>query len=276
VEDLDGYFGYEDLDAGTYRIEVSSEGAASALVEVAVENGAESFVEVFLDKPATIRGTVYLNVEDQPLVGARVAIVASRASGTAGTAGEAFGNFMEDRMKDKATSSGGDGSFVLTGIAAGSHTIEGTHPLYVAGKAEITVEAGGEATCQIILRDGYSLSGRIVDHEGVPEPQRPILLEGASGTPKNARSDGDGNFAFNGLKAGKYRLWCATPDLSSELPPKSVEVAGDVTGIEIMLPPPQAPPPPEEAAGEGQPPVPPAGTPPSGLPDALRERMKKQ
>ena len=85
------------------------------------------------------------------------------------------------------------------------------------------------------------------------------------------------------MKAGKYRIYCPTLELSRELPPIDIEISGDTSGVEIALPPPGEEPPVEEAPAEEVPidEVPrddttrPDGRPPVKVPEGVRERLDK-
>ena len=141
-------------------------------------------------------------------------------------------------MNEIATSTNGQGDFTLNNLPPGELELEATHNAYRPSRAAIVVTAGEQGTCTIVMHSGFSLSGTVLGFEGAPEAERAILIEGPDNIQKVAMSRRDGSFSFNGLKAGKYRLWCPTPDLSRELPPRTVEIAEDCSDVVITLPPP--------------------------------------
>jgi hypothetical protein len=178
-------------------------------------------------------------------------------------------------MKEIATMTGDDGRFVMTEVPPGMHTVEATHNDLRPGRVEVTVEAGAEVDCKILMREGFDLSGTIVDHLGEPEPERMLLVRGPENTEKVGRSAEDGTWLVSGLKAGKHRIFCPTPDLSRELPPVDIEIADDTAGVEIVLPPPLEETPVEEVPPEETPtdaPIPPEGPP---IPEGVREKIEK-
>lgn len=241
VDDPEGVFVYEGLEAGTYLMEVRAENAAPGLAEVTVKSGEEKFVTIQLTVPGTIRGVVVLEGEegDVPVSGARVAVIeATAADGGDGSSSGAFGNYLQDRMKEISSRSNGEGEFVLRDVPAGTLTIEASHNEYLPAQTTVTVEVGGEVTCRLVLRTGYTMSGVVNDHEGLPEPERVILLEGPDKIQKLSRSDPEGGWQFNGLKPGNYKLICPTPDLSRDMDPMSVKIEGDHSGVTLTLPPP--------------------------------------
>lgn len=249
VDDPDGLFWYEGLAAGSYLVAVRADGAAPATVPVTVESGRQSVVEVLLEIACSVTGTVVLEDGETPVARARVALVAARSEG-ATSAAEAFGGYIEGRMNEIAASTNNEGAFTLNNLPPGELELEATHNVYRPSRAAVTVTAGERGTCTIVMREGFSLSGTLYDFEGVPEPERAILVEGPDNIQKVTRSGRDGGFSFSGLKAGKYRLWCPTPDLSRELPPQEIEIAEDRSGLLITLPPPADRTPPGELPGD--------------------------
>jgi len=237
IDDPDGLFWYEGLEAGSYLVEVRARGAAPATVPVTVESGRQAVVEVLLEAACSVAGKVMLEDGETPVAGARVALVAAKSQG-ASTAAEAFGGYIEGRMNEIATSTNGQGDFTLNNLPPGELELEATHNAYRPSRAAIVVTAGEQGTCTIVMHSGFSLSGTVLGFEGAPEAERAILIEGPDNIQKVAMSRRDGSFSFNGLKAGKYRLWCPTPDLSRELPPRTVEIAEDCSDVVITLPPP--------------------------------------
>ncbi len=287
VNEPDGCFFYEGLEAGTYLVEVRSEGAAPGVAEVSVKSGEEVFVEIKLEAPGTISGHVFRGEEQTPVVRARVSVVSAEPEKEASSSGEAVGNFFTERMKEIATETADDGSFTLRDVSAGRLTIEATHDDYLPGRVTVTVEGGGEADCTIVLREGYALTGVVYSFEGVAAPQRAILVQGPDNIEKMERTGRDGTFTFNGLKPGKYRIWCPTPDLSRDMNPAQVDLEGDTSGVSLTLPPPpdQIPEdvPADGAAGESLPGELPAGLPEDagslrpgeGIPPLEREKLQK-
>ncbi len=264
IDHPEGVFAYEGLSAGEYLLEVRADGAAPATVTATVESGKETAVEVVLDIPCSVAGKVVLDGTETPVPRARVALVSSKPA-DASNAAEAFGGFMESRVNEIATTTREDGTFTLENLPPGQLELEATHNVYRPGKATLTVAPGEQGTCTIGMREGFGLAGTVLDFEGNPEPERAILLEGPDRIQKVTRSDGAGIFKFSGLKAGKYRLWCPTPDLSAELPPQDLDVAADTEGIVLTLPPPADQTPPGEV---------PAGVPGAPeLPEALKGKI---
>ena len=212
-------------------------------------------------------GTVVRGEELLPVARARVSLAAAQRSG-ASSAGEAFGGFMEDRIQEIATNTSRDGAFVLTDLPAGTLTIEATHQQFRPGRVQVTLEPGQEVTVQIVLREGFDLSGTILDYLGNPEIERAVLVEGADNVQKVTRTSGDGTWSVSGLVAGTYRVWCPGPDLAEELPPRQVEVNSDISGVTITLPPPRDVAPPGEVPADPFPQSPPEV--PDDLLDAWR------
>jgi len=266
VDSAEGFYRYEGLAEGRYRVEVRAQGCAPGAAEATLDPGTEHVVEIQLERPGAVQGVVLLGEEGTPVQGARVAVIASRFSSSHGSAGEAFGKFMEERMKEIAGRSDSDGTFLLADVPAGTHTIEATHPKLRPGRTEVVVRSGETVYCEIRLREGFRLSGRLLNHKGEPEPGRVLLLEGPGGFSKATASREDGAWTFEGLRKGTFRLWCPTPDLSRDAPPLILKIEGDTSGVELTLPPPPDEAPEAEESGEEPQRVPAGASPPAGLP----------
>ncbi len=61
----------------------------------------------------------------------------------------------------------------------------------------------------VSLGDGGMLSGQVVDAQGRPMAQTPVVVRGASGQVAVAGTDGGGRFQFRGLPGGLYEVTAA-------------------------------------------------------------------
>jgi hypothetical protein len=89
-----------------------------------------------------------------------------------------------------------DGTFEILQAPAGRLQIFARHPQFVEGASELfSVAPGAEANVDIVLRQGGSIEGRVVDTRGHGVPFAQVLLIGGV-TEKSVRTADDGSFAF--------------------------------------------------------------------------------
>ncbi len=221
--------------AATYYPGTMSSAEAQA---VTVNVGEEVSVEFSLaaSRLGRISGTV-VDAEGKPAVGAQLSVVTVTGSGMT-----SYG----------AGQSAADGSFILSGIAPGEHTIRVTHPRpgAVSEFASVPVVVGGAdvAGLQITMGAGATVTGRVTFEGSSPrttttgplrilasqaDPQRQLaFLGGGQTAPDNGMIADDGSFSLAGV-SGKV-FFTVTP------PPgwgvKSVMFDGDdITDVPLDL-----------------------------------------
>lgn len=139
-----------------------------------------------------------------------------------------------------------DGTFALPGVYAGSYgwKLEGLAPGHlvqqatqdgrdVAGRA---VQAGQSELRIELSTAGASVSGRVLDGKGTPQPDATVFLGRDGSPPLSAQSDQDGNYMFEtGLAEGRYRI-VALPGLpDAQRRDDSVALRALAEGVELRL-----------------------------------------
>jgi hypothetical protein len=130
-----------------------------------------------------------------------------------------------------------DGTFEILQAPAGRLQIFARHPQFVEGASELfSVAPGDVANVDIVLRQGGSIEGRVVDARGQGVAAAQVLLIGGV-TEKSVRTGDDGSFAFASAPA-ESTLLTARKDSGAGHQVRtlvSVPEAGRVT-VRVVLP----------------------------------------
>jgi len=132
-----------------------------------------------------------------------------------------------------------DGTFRVAPVPPGRLQALVRHPSYVEGASEVvTLRPGGEATVHVVLREGGSLEGRVVDADGRPAGGARVELAALRGTlVRVTYTADDGAFAFASVP-DEVMLAVARPESPGD-PVVRLVVAiapGERKEIEVMLP----------------------------------------
>jgi hypothetical protein len=161
-----------------------------------VKSGAATDVgRVVLRTGGNVRGTV-VDGGDVPVAGAEVTAEP-----------RSFLHFVPPPR----TTTDGDGSFVLRGVATGTVEVTVSHPAYAEGSTgAIDVDpARGPAEVKIVLGQGARVQGSVHKRDGSPVPEVTIVVNplGPSGrprrTPYTAETSADGSFAIERVPGGQ-------------------------------------------------------------------------
>ena len=142
------------------EVRVKHDDAAPARASVdALIPGTTGFVRLHLRAGATAAG-ICQTAEGVPVAGAKVSLY---------LAGRAFG-FDDDLVRD--TTSDSEGRFELRGIPDGAVVVRANSDNLLESKRELLTVENGEAPSDLVLvlNDGRSISGRVVDESGRAVP----------------------------------------------------------------------------------------------------------
>jgi hypothetical protein len=154
-----------------------------------------------VDRGATVRGKVTTRA-GEPIDGARIIARPQNSERFAD------GQFVW---------SGPDGSYALRGMQPGSHRVEVTSARAPAPEAgfQIEVAAGAVVERNLVLDDGGTIQGTVVDPQGAPVAGMYVQTRVASErfprlSRNECRADGTGAFACIALAPGDYRVSAAS------------------------------------------------------------------
>lgn len=259
--DPDGLFRRENLEPGTYRVEVGAVGYVPARAELVLEPGVVKKHTFTLSAAGRILGRVVDAETRRPVRGATVAIAVKRspqvAQGAEGERdarrdtgkdrtptdedGEAMRDYFTQFSRGESVVSGNDGSFLLESVPESPQTVVATHPDYVQAFREgVEVALGEEVNLEFALSRGLSVSGKVVDSRGTPVPGRFLFLRGNAEANRRVRktttTNATGGFRISGLAPGAYRLISPTRG-AEERAVLEVELSDhDVTRLELVVP----------------------------------------
>ncbi len=206
-QSADGTFELTDVPAGKWKVVASAPGyrpAEVAGIEIG-EGETKEGVVLSLKKGASVSGRV---LDPRRATGVPNASVSwSEGSGASQfPVAAAIARLTGDGT---AVSTDADGRYRLDGISPGKVTISAEHPDYLDVSRQVEVE--DEATVDLTLSLGGSIAGSVVGKDrrsAVPGAQVSLadpggILDMANDT---SRSDAAGNFLFEHLKPGRYRV----------------------------------------------------------------------
>jgi hypothetical protein len=238
VSDVDGAFVREDLEPGTYEVEVRASGFGSARMEIELRPGTVSEPVIALERAGRLVGVVRDAATGEPVAGATVALAKERAK-TASTDEEAFEEFIRDTMLGEAVETDAEGAFVMDTVPPGEQTIVVNHDSYVQLRQTAPeVRRGEEQTLELVLSTGRKITGTTRTPSGAPSGVRYLMLRGDDDAVRSVRKGvvcmPDGAFTISGLEPGAYRIFAAGSRSADE--GVSIEVGTrDLEGIVVPV-----------------------------------------
>jgi Carboxypeptidase regulatory-like domain len=212
------------IPAGEEPLLEAAAGGYAPLPARPVKPGERGPVVLELEPAATLSGVV-VDGADRPVPGATILADPPRAS--------------VYPIQWAQAHSGPDGGFRLTGLRpAGAYRLHATHERFVRAVLTAQTAPAGRRTppVRIVLGEGQTAVGRLVDEGGQPVPGAALELMGLKGVMgAKGASDAVGRFQIRGLSSGEYELRVERPDVSPvhlqdiQIPPGSPVVdLGDV------------------------------------------------
>jgi protocatechuate 3,4-dioxygenase beta subunit len=197
-----GEFSFEELAPGGVELSALADGflpGQPRTLELPPA-GEVSGLRLVLRRGAVVEGRVF-DPRGEPVTGARV------------------------RTGTVHAISGDDGHYRLAGLTTGVMGLHADHPDYREQIQEMHVEPGVNAV-DVLLEDGWSLSGRAVDEAGGPVAGARVELRSESPRarwPRAAVSGEDGRFGVVVSEEGTYRLTATREGFAP----------GELTGLEV-------------------------------------------
>ncbi len=137
-----------------------------------------------------------------------------------------------------------DGSFVARPVTPGRVRALVRHPAYVEGASElVSLAPGGEAEVRVVLLQGGTLEGRVVDDRGDPVGDAEIEIGAQRGSMVRATlTASDGSFEFAAVPAEVIVSVTRREDVGRIALRKTLRVAeGERLEVELVLPAPREP-----------------------------------
>jgi protocatechuate 3,4-dioxygenase beta subunit len=207
----DGTFELTDVPAGKWTVHAAATGFRTAEVsgvEVA-EGETKEGVVLSLKKGGGLSGVV-TDLRGTAVANASVSWHPADSQG--GAMGAMVARITGGSGSGGTTTSDADGHFRLDGLPDGRVTVAATHPDYLDASRD--VDPSKEASVSLVLGNGASISGTVVGTDGrsgVPGALVQLNEEGDSGGfgpggSESSRTDGAGNFLFEHLSAGRFKV----------------------------------------------------------------------
>lgn len=223
-QSADGTFELTDVPPGKWTIRASASTYRSADVSAVEVNEGETKegVVLSLKKGGSLSGRV---LDPQKGTGVPNANVSWRASGGGGGMG-GFGGMLGGGGNN-TTATDADGKFSFDGLPDGKVTVNASHPDFLEAAKDVNPD--DQPSVDITLGVGGSISGTVVaadQRTPLGGAQVSLNEEGDSSNFANdsTKTDGNGNFTFDHLRAARYRL--TAQSTSGNTQPKEV-ILGD-------------------------------------------------
>ncbi len=197
----DGQYELSGLVPGSLTVVAKAEGFCAVKQKIEIEEGKIATLDFSLPLAAVVRGRVLMNGSLDPVAGAQI----SPSGGNPAT-------WWLDRMDTSIprTQTDGEGNFSLSGLSAGSHTIQVEHPEFATAKVGPFELAAGDLKdgVEILLKGGGGIEGVFYADGGQPVSGGNITVFNVqAGMFKNAQTDVGGHFSIpRGLAEGKYQV----------------------------------------------------------------------
>lgn len=227
--DDEGAFRLASVEPGKVQLMVSAQGYQTYQVRdlTVAPKGELNGLEIVLVRGATILGTVTRR-DGTPVVEAAVSCSPARESSL-------YRGGLAHGQTD------GDGRYRLNGVPQGPAMI-----IVQLGHRQVSKSidvAAGTQTVDLVVDDGFEVSGRVIDTAGHPVPGAGLTLAATESGQRRifmpsseaAVSGSDGSFTLQDVAAGHYLLTAAKEGYAQASTPEPFEVAGSVAGIELEL-----------------------------------------
>jgi len=195
-----GAFRIDDLDPGTYTIEVVAEHYAKATKDdlVVAAEQVEDAGTVKLFSKSVLHGRVVAARDRAPIAGATlhvsVADTGDRADVTA--------------PSTWTVTSAADGTFQTTTIPAGTYELALEHPQFAPARTRVTFQPDTDAAEVVVeMYRGGSLTGSVVDSKrDAVSGVRIVATQGTEGDSRVADTGSDGHYYIDGLTPGAWTV----------------------------------------------------------------------
>jgi len=210
INSPDGIYERGELEAGTYSLQIRAIGYSSATVGFQLQPGAFQEEQVELERAARLLGVVRDTQTGEPIANAEVSVSLEEDPGDQSDEA-ALRRTWQSAIFGESVRSDSNGSFLLEGVPSGTPQIVVNHENYVQLTQTLQpISRGEEHEIVLLLTRGLSVFGRIQGANGDSVGPRFLILRGNDdenrGVRKSTVSDEDGQFAFDGLESGAYRI----------------------------------------------------------------------
>jgi large repetitive protein len=189
----DGTYRLENLPAGSYNVVITAEGFANEVIPVILTPNETETVNAFLDpNPASITGIVSNAVTSAPIPGALVRV------------------FNLDGVFITSTLTMGDGTYTVTGLAAGTYTVITGAEGFGSSTNVVTLSGGETEILNVALSPASASLRGTVREAGTNQPVPGALVQvfriGTDVPVASVLTDGEGRYIITGLEPREYRV----------------------------------------------------------------------
>jgi Carboxypeptidase regulatory-like domain len=209
VKNGDGSFQIEGVGAGHYSAQVTAEGFSptSSNVFQVIDDQAPPPLTITLNLGGSLRGRL-LDPSGAPLAGVQVRCADNVMSGAEDD--PFFGQLFSGAATTKKTRTNAEGAFELPALAPATYAVTFEHPRFASLTVRDKVVTEGAPTDlgDVGLLAGGSVHGVVRDPVGQPLARGFVQLVStdASGLSFQTRTDAQGQYSFEHVRPGSYKL----------------------------------------------------------------------
>ncbi len=205
IRSSNGAFKIDDLREGIYSVEVWSRNHAVTQTEpIWVDQGEEKTeLIVRLDRGSSLAGQV-LDIAGNAVPDAVISMNFNAALDV-----DIITASAPKQTRMLTTQTGELGKFLLEGLVPDTYKISVDHPEYAMfSRRDVIVAAGQENDMPetVVLEPAGSISGTVIDDGGLPQADARVRIYADWGLSKEIRANGRGEYRFDRLSSGDYRI----------------------------------------------------------------------